>query len=190
MSILVYVEHHGDTIAPGSLGVLGAAKELAASVGTTVTALVAGPGADTIAASVPADTVYHATGERFQVAAGGSDALAAAVAASGAQVVLAAGSVNSADVCGGLAGRLGVGRSVICGPGGEIIYEANIGREIIPFEVDLEYLRRCRETGWQGLHQLLKSFRDHPVVFPAYGAARAESEALNRLGPLELPKRL
>lgn len=89
-----------------------------------------------------------------------------------------------------VAGRLGVGRSVIFGPGGEIIYEANIGREIIPFEVDFDYLRRCRETGWQGLHQLLKSFRDHPVVFPAYGAARAESEALNRLGPLELPRRL
>lgn len=109
MSILVYVEHHDGTIAPGSLGVLGAAKELAASAGTTVTALVAGPGADAVASSVPADTVYHATGDRFQVAAGGLDALATAVAASNASIVLAGASVNTADVCGGLAGRLGVG---------------------------------------------------------------------------------
>jgi electron transfer flavoprotein alpha subunit len=109
MSILVYVEHHDGTIAPGSLGVLGAAKELATGAGMKVAALVAGPGADAVAASVPADMVYHAAGDRFQVAAGGVDALAAAVAASGAKVVLAGASVNAADVGGGLAGRLGVG---------------------------------------------------------------------------------
>ena len=89
-----------------------------------------------------------------------------------------------------VAGNLGVGQSVICGPGGEVIYQAGIGREIIPFEVDLVYLRRCRERGWQGLGQPLKSFRDNPVVYPAYAAARAPSEALESLGALELPKRL
>ena len=31
MSILVFVEHHDGTIAPGSLGVLGAARELAST---------------------------------------------------------------------------------------------------------------------------------------------------------------
>ena len=89
-----------------------------------------------------------------------------------------------------VAGNLGVGQSVICGPGGEVIYQAGIGREIIPFEVDLGYLRRCRERGWQGLGQPLKSFRDNPVVYPAYAAARAPSEALESLGALELPTRL
>lgn len=89
-----------------------------------------------------------------------------------------------------VAGDLGVGQSVICGPGGEVIYQAGIGREIIPFEVDLEYLRRCRERGWQGLGQPLKSFRDNPVVYPAYAAARAPSTALESLGALELPGRL
>lgn len=89
-----------------------------------------------------------------------------------------------------VAGDLGVGQSVICGPGGEVIYQAGVGREIMPFEVDFSYLRRCRERGWHGLGQPLKSFRDNPVVFPAYGAARAESAALNRLGPLQLPKQL
>ncbi len=109
MSILVFVEHHDGTIAPGSLGVLGAGRELATAAGMPLVALVAGPGADAVAANVPADTVYHAAGDRFHVAAGGVDALAAAVETSGARVVLAGASVNSADITGGLAGRLGVG---------------------------------------------------------------------------------
>ncbi len=87
-----------------------------------------------------------------------------------------------------VAGDLGVGRSVICGPGGEVIYQAGEGREVIAFEVDFGYLRRCRERGWQGLGQPLKSFRDNPVVYPAYAAARAPSEALSALGALELPR--
>lgn len=86
-----------------------------------------------------------------------------------------------------VAGDLGVGQSVICGPGGEVIHQAGVGREIMPFEVDFAYLRRCRERGWQGLGQPLKSFRDNAVVYPAYGAARADSAALAALGPLELP---
>ncbi len=89
-----------------------------------------------------------------------------------------------------VAGDLGVGQSVICGPGGEVIHQAGIGREIMPFEIDLDYLRRCRERGWQGLGQPLKSFRDNPVIYPAYAAARAPSEALESLGALDLPQRL
>jgi len=86
-----------------------------------------------------------------------------------------------------VAGDLGVGRSVVCGPGGEVVHQAGAGREIIAFEIDFGHVRRCRERGWQGLGQPLKSFRDHAVVFPAYGAARAESAALEALGPLCLP---
>lgn len=88
-----------------------------------------------------------------------------------------------------VAGDLGVGGSVICGPGGEVIHQAGSGREIITVEIDFAYLRRCRERGWQGLGQPLKSFRDNPVVYPAYGAGRADSDALARLGPLERPQR-
>ncbi|MCB0879828.1 MAG: electron transfer flavoprotein subunit alpha/FixB family protein [Thermoleophilia bacterium] len=109
MSILVLVEQHDGTPAPASLGVLGAAKELAASAGMPVAAVVVGPGADQAAGSIPADTVYHAAGDRFQVAAGAVDALAAAVDKTGARVVLAGASVNAADIAGGLAGRLGAG---------------------------------------------------------------------------------
>jgi electron transfer flavoprotein alpha subunit len=109
MSILVFVEQHAGTISPASLGVLGAAKELASSAGTNVHALVIGPGADAAAGNVPADVTHHAAGDRFQVAAGGVDALAAAVEKSGARVVLAGASVLAADIAGGLAGRLGAG---------------------------------------------------------------------------------
>ncbi len=91
------------------------------------------------------------------------------------------------DIC--AAGDLGTGQSVICGPGGEVIYQAGVGREVIPFEVDFAYLQRCRERGWHGLGQPLKSFRDHTVVFPAYGAARVESPTLAALGSLQLPRR-
>lgn len=88
-----------------------------------------------------------------------------------------------------VAGDLGIGRSVLCGPGGEVIHQAGSGREIIAAELDFAYLRRCRERGWQGLGQPLKSFRDNTVVYPAYRAARADSAALSALGPLERPSR-
>lgn len=88
-----------------------------------------------------------------------------------------------------VAGDLGVGQSVICGPGGEVIHRAGAGREVMAFEVDFAYLRRCRARGWHGLAQPLKSFRDNSVVYPAYGAAAAPSAAFAALGPLELPQR-
>ena len=88
-----------------------------------------------------------------------------------------------------VAGDLGFGRSVICGPGGEVIHQAGVGREVMAFEVDFAYLRRCRQRGWHGLGQPLKNFRDSTVVYPAYGAGCAYSESFSTLGPLELPQR-
>src|SRR3546814_16655574 len=86
-----------------------------------------------------------------------------------------------------VAGALGVGRSVVCGPGGEVIHQAGSGREVIAFEVDFAHVRRCRERGWQGLGQPLKSFRDSTVAFTAYGAAAAPPDAPDAFGPLRLP---
>lgn len=87
-----------------------------------------------------------------------------------------------------VAGRLGVGRSVICGPGGEVIHQAGSGRELMAFEVDFAHVRRVRERGWHNIGQTLKSFRDSKVVFPAYGAGVAHSTNLSALGPLALPR--
>lgn len=86
-----------------------------------------------------------------------------------------------------VAGEIGNGRSIICGPGGEVIHQAGSGREIMIFEVDFAHLRRVRERGWNGLGQHLKSFRDGQMVFPAYGAGVARSEYLASLGKLEVP---
>jgi predicted amidohydrolase len=87
-----------------------------------------------------------------------------------------------------VAGELGNGRSIVCGPGGEVIHQAGSGREVIAFEVDLAYLRDVRERGWQCLGQPLKSFRDSKLVFPAYAAGVAPSEFLSSLGRLSVPE--
>ena len=87
------------------------------------------------------------------------------------------------------AGRLGFGESIICGPGGEVIYQAGKSREIIPVELDFEYLRRVRRTGWQGLGQPLKSLRDSQMDFTSYLSVAARRKAFRGLGALEVPGR-
>jgi len=82
-----------------------------------------------------------------------------------------------------LSGPLGVGQSCIAGPGGEVLYQADRGREIIPLKLDLHYLADARRNGWQNLGQPLKSFRDSQVSFPPYSEGYA-SQALAALGPL------
>jgi predicted amidohydrolase len=78
---------------------------------------------------------------------------------------------------------MGVGKSIVCGPGGEVIHQAGPGCEIFAIDVDFDYVARVRRQGWQGLGQPLKSFRDHRVKFPAYQHG-AESNYLNQLGAL------
>jgi predicted amidohydrolase len=86
--------------------------------------------------------------------------------------------VNFADT-------MGMGESLIAGPGGEVIYQAGKGREIIPLKLDLNYLREVRQKGWHNLGQPLKSFRDSQLNYPQY-EKDADSTALNALGPLEM----
>ncbi|MBB3167751.1 carbon-nitrogen hydrolase family protein [Simiduia aestuariiviva] len=87
-----------------------------------------------------------------------------------------------------VAGRLGNGRSVVCGPGGEVVHQAGEVREVIAVELDLAHVRRCRERGWHGLGQVLKSWRDCDVQFPAYQQGAHASPALQQLGELILPE--
>ena len=87
-----------------------------------------------------------------------------------------------------LADPVGVGESCIAGPGGEVIYRAGKGREIIPLKLDLNYLRDVRRNGWQNLGQPLKSFRDSRLRYPQYEEGY-ESEWLNGLGELRMPSR-
>lgn len=85
-----------------------------------------------------------------------------------------------------VAAPMGVGRSIACGPGGEVLHQAGSARELIALRLDLEHLRRCRASGWQGLGQPLKSFRDSSLKFPCYQPARRKSAALKRLGALRV----
>ncbi|AMX03601.1 carbon-nitrogen hydrolase family protein [Microbulbifer thermotolerans] len=82
------------------------------------------------------------------------------------------------------AGNQGVGRSIIVGPEGEVIYEASVAEEVITFEVDLAKVRQVREHGVKGLGQTLKSFRDGKVRYPQYEPG-AFSPAYEALGPLK-----
>jgi len=84
---------------------------------------------------------------------------------------------------------LGVGRSIVCGPGGEVLHEAGPGYEVAAVELDFDYVARVRRQGWNGLGQPLKSFRDSTVQFPAY-RRDAPSAALEELGPLTRPASL
>lgn len=88
-----------------------------------------------------------------------------------------------------VAGRLGFGRSIVCGPGGEVVHVAGRGREVFPVEVNLEYVRQVRRRGWNGTTQVLKSFRDRAVDFPVCGDRRLVSDSLASLGPLCMPER-
>jgi len=86
-----------------------------------------------------------------------------------------------------LADPIGVGESLIAGPGGEVIYKAGKGREIIPLKLNLDYLHDVRRFGWHNLGQPLKSFRDARLTYPQYQPGQS-STALRALGELRKPR--
>jgi len=78
---------------------------------------------------------------------------------------------------------MGMGKSIVCGPGGEVIHQAGPGYEVFTIDLDFNYVARVRREGWQGLGQPLKSFRDNRMKFPAYQEGAA-SAYLTQLGDL------
>ena len=88
-----------------------------------------------------------------------------------------------------VAGEQGNGRSVFFGPGGELLHECGDGAEIAALEVDFEQVRRARARGWHGLGQVMKSFRDSPLIYPMHVDRDSRRNALSTLGPLEMPSR-
>jgi len=59
--------------------------------------------------------------------------------------------------------------------------------DMFPLELDLDLVRRQRETGMKGLGQVLKSFRDRSANFSVYDRSSGADAFLQSLGPLELP---
>lgn len=86
-------------------------------------------------------------------------------------------------------GAGGNGKSIVCGPEGRVLYQADNNEEIIPIEIDLERVRQSRELGVLRLGQPLKSFRDHMGYFSVYDPSQRH-EYLDSLGPLIKPRRI
>lgn len=83
----------------------------------------------------------------------------------------------------------GSGRSIVCGPDGRVLYQAEGNEEIIPIELNLERVKISREKGVLRLGQPLKSFRDHLGVFSIYDNNKKHAY-LEGLGPLIKPGKL
>ena len=73
-------------------------------------------------------------------------------------------------------------------PSATIVYQAAGQEEMFPIEIDLEQVRRQRETGMKGLGQVLKSFRDRSAEFPVYDRTSGTDAYLYTLGKLEMPQ--
>lgn len=83
----------------------------------------------------------------------------------------------------------GVGRSVVVDPSAQVLHQSAGQEDLFPIEVDLDQVRRQRETGLKGLGQVLKSFRDREVDFPVYDRSSGSGAFLNTLGPLAIPQK-
>lgn len=90
------------------------------------------------------------------------------------------------DVNGLAAG--GVGRSCVVDPSSTVLHQSAGQEDMFPIEVDLDLVRRQRETGLKGLGQVLKSFRDREVDFSVYDRESGADAFLKTLGPLETPR--
>ena len=85
-------------------------------------------------------------------------------------------------------GAGGVGRSLVIDPAATVLHQSAGQEDMFPIEVDMDLVRRQRETGLKGLGQVLKSFRDRAADFPVYDRGRGADAYLQTLGPLEIPK--
>ena len=110
MSTLVFLEHHGNELQKGSLGVLAKAQAL----GGEIAAVVLGSGVEALAADAGrfgASTVYVADDPKLEAPLPQPrvDALAQLVREQGIETVLFAQSILSADIAAALAARLEAG---------------------------------------------------------------------------------
>jgi len=86
-------------------------------------------------------------------------------------------------------GAGGVGRSCVIDPAGTVLHQAGAAEEIVPIEVNFEFVRRQREIGLHGLGQPLKSFRDRRADFDVYHRDRTGKYYWDHLGPLAVQER-
>ncbi|WP_417523630.1 carbon-nitrogen hydrolase family protein [Marinovum sp.] len=85
-------------------------------------------------------------------------------------------------------GAGGVGKSLVVDPTATVLHQSAGQEDMFPIEVDLDMVRRQRETGMKGLGQVLKSFRDREADFPVYDRTSGTDAYLKTLGPLAIPQ--
>jgi predicted amidohydrolase len=85
-------------------------------------------------------------------------------------------------------GAGGVGRSCIVDPTSLVLHQSQGQEDMFPIEIDLDMVRRQRETGMKGLGQVLKSFRDRAADFSVYDRTSGIDDYLKTLGPLQIPQ--
>jgi hypothetical protein len=73
-------------------------------------------------------------------------------------------------------------------PSAHVLHQSAGQEDMFPIEIDLNMVRRQRETGMKGLGQVLKSFRDRSVDFSVYDRNSGTDTYLKTLGPLEIPQ--
>ncbi|MBK0326620.1 carbon-nitrogen hydrolase family protein [Rhodobacteraceae bacterium F11138] len=83
-------------------------------------------------------------------------------------------------------GAGGVGKSCVVDPTSVVLHQSAGQEDMFPIEIDLDVVRRQRETGMKGLGQVLKSFRDRSTDFPVYDRDSGTDAYLTTLGPLEM----
>ncbi|UWQ15385.1 carbon-nitrogen hydrolase family protein [Aliiroseovarius sp. M344] len=81
----------------------------------------------------------------------------------------------------------GVGKSIVVDPSAMVLHQSGGQEDMFPIEIDLDVVRRQRETGLKGLGQVLKSFRDREADFPIYDRTSGADAYLQTLGPLATP---
>lgn len=84
-------------------------------------------------------------------------------------------------------GAGGVGKSLVVDPSALVLHQSAGQEDIFPIEIDLDQVRRQRETGMKGLGQVLKSFRDREAEFSVYDRSSGADAYLHQLGPLQTP---
>lgn len=77
----------------------------------------------------------------------------------------------------------GIGKSLVTDPTGRAVYQAGQTPEIFPIMLDLGLVRQCRQSGANGLGQVLKSWRDRSISLPGEDRNQGSSY-LQSLGPL------
>lgn len=85
-------------------------------------------------------------------------------------------------------GAGGNGRSCVIDPTSTVLHQSAGQEDMFPIEIDLDHVRRQRETGMKGLGQVLKSFRDRSVDFSVYDRASGADSYLHSLGTLAVPQ--